>query len=233
MRTFYLLLLFSSTLALSTLTQSCQEAEDSTDVNQDRIHQYLELFYDEAQDKTYAYAQFRFGNAVGTPLKLSNTAVVTVEGNTMSWNDNFNLNRYEWEWTGKRSSATFVYSDNDGNSFTNLVTLNDIAFPATLDTISKDTAYNLVWVGAPLGADENVWVSINEDNEVNAATFQQDNQGASSITLTKDGLSKIDPSTITLWMDRAYKPAIPQATSAGGIVVGRYRDTQRDVLLVN
>ena len=232
MRIVHLLLLFLATVALSSLTQSCQKAEDSADVNQDKIHQYLELFYDEAQDKTYAYAQFRFGNAIGTPLQLANAASVSVEGSTMSWNDNFNLNRYEWEWTGKRNTATFLYTDNDGNTFTNTVTLNDIGFPMTLDTISKDSAYNLVWMGDPLGADEDVWVSINEDNEVNAATFNQNNQGATSITLNKAGLSKIDPSSVTLWMDRSYKPAIVQATSAGGILVGKYRDTKQNVTLV-
>ena len=225
-------LLFTTVIALSGLTQSCQKAEDSADVNQDRIHQYLELFYDEAQDKTYAYAQFRFGNAIGTPLQLATNATVSVEGNTMSWNDNFNLNRYEWEWTGKRNSATFTYTDNDGNTFVNTVIINDIGFPASLDTISKDSSYNLVWTGDPLAADEAVWVSINEDNEANAATFNQNDQGSTSITLTKDGLSKIDPSSVTLWIDRNNKPAITQATSVGGILVGKYRDTATDVILI-
>lgn len=227
-----LILLFAAVIGLSSLTQSCQKAEDSADVNQDRIHQYLELFYDEAQDKTYAYAQFRFGNAIGTPLKLATNASVSVEGNAMSWNENFNLNRYEWEWTGKRSSATFTYNDNDGNTFINTVIINDIGFPTSLDTISKDSSYNLVWTGTPLVADEDIWVSINEDNEANAATFTQNNQGATSITLTKDGLSKIDPSSVTLWIDRNNKPAISQTTSAGGILVGKYRDTATDVILV-
>ncbi len=230
--TLKLLLLLFTVISLSGLTQSCQKAEDSADVNQDRIHQYLELFYDEAQDKTYAYAQFRFGNAIGTPLKLATNATVSVEGNTMSWNDNFNLNRYEWEWTGKRSTATFTYKDNDGNTFVNMATINDIGFPASLDTISKDSSYNLTWTGNSLNADESVWVSINEDNEANAATFNQNNEGATSITLTKDGLSKIDPSSVTLWIDRNNKPDIDQATTAGGIVVGKYRDTATDVILI-
>jgi len=230
--TLRLLFLFVTVAVLSSLTQSCQKAEDSADVDQDRIHQYLELFYDEAQDKTYAYAQFRFGNAIGTPLKLATNATVSVEGNTMSWNEAFNLNRYEWEWTGKRTAATFTYNDNAGNTFVNSITINDVGFPAVLDTISKDSSYNLVWTGDPLGANEAIWVSINEDNEANAATFNQNNQGATSITLTKDGLSKIDPSSVTLWIDRNYKPAIDQATTAGGILVGKYRDTATDVILI-
>lgn len=224
--------LFLVVTALSSLIQSCQKAENSADVNQDQIHQYLELFYDEAQDKTYAYAQFRFGNAIGTSLKLATNASVSVEGNTMNWDDNFNLNRYKWEWTGKRNSATFTYNDNDGNTFVNVVTINDIGFPASLDTISKDTSYNLIWTGNPLDANEAIWVSINEDHEANAATFNQNTQGATSITLTKSGLSKIDPSNVTLWIDRNNKPTIDQATSAGGILVGKYRDTATDVVFV-
>ena len=82
--------------SLFVLTQACQKAEPSSDVNQDKIHQYLELYYNAAEDKTYAIAQFRFGNAIGTPLELSSATNIQVDGNAMTWNDAFNINRYEW-----------------------------------------------------------------------------------------------------------------------------------------
>jgi len=217
----------------SLLANSCQKAEDSADVNQDRIHQYLELYYNSREDKTYAYAQFRFGNSIGTPLELSGAANVTVDGNTMSWNSTLNINRYEWNWTGKVSSATFVYSDLDGNVFTNTATINDIALPTTLDTISKAVAYNLAWVGNALSADEAVWVYINENQQVNGALFKQSLTNSTSITLTQDKLNNIDPNIITLWMDRHNNAAISQATGAGGILKARYRVVKDDVVLTN
>lgn len=220
----------------SLLSQSCQKAEDSTDVNQDKIHQYLELYYNSHEDKTYCYAQFRFGNAIGTPLKLGGSAAVTVNGNGMTWNETLNVNRYEWTMTGKATTATFVYTDNDGNVFTNTVTLDDIGFPtAGMDTISKSQAFDLVWTGTALDTDDEVWVYMNEDNEVNGALFKQANNGATSITLTtgSNGMGKIDPSTITMWMDRHNKPGMTQETSAGGILKSRYRARKDNVVLTN
>lgn len=233
MRTFSVFFLFLAALGLSSLTQSCQKTENADDVNQDRIYQYLELFYDEAKGKTFAYAQFRFGNAIGIPLELTSASGVTVDGNMMRWNDDFNVNRYEWEWTGKVSTATFSYTDGDGKTFANSLTINDIGFPITLDTISKDTSYNLVWTGAALSADENVWISLNEGGEANSAIFQQNNLGATSITLDEAGLSKIAPSPVTIWMDRVNKPAINQATSTGGILIGRYRATKTNAIVTD
>ena len=226
-----LLLIVSITLAM--LSQACQKAEDYSDVNQDKIHQNIELQYNSAEDKTYATVQFRFGNAIGTPLELAGTAKVTVDGNTMAWNDNFNLNRYEWSATGKLSSATFEYTDIDGNVFTNTATINDIEFPTTFTTISKAQSYDLIWVGSSLNTDDEVWVYLNEDNEANGALFKQTNDNATSITIDKAGMAKIDPSTITVWIDRNNKPAITQATSAGGIINGQYRAIATGINLTN
>lgn len=226
-------LLLVVAIALAMLNQSCQKAEDSTDVNQDKIHQNIELQYNSAEDKTYATVQFRFGNAIGTPLELKGTAEVTVDGNTMTWNESFNLNRYEWSTTGKMTNATFVYTDNDGNTFTNTATIDDIAFPTSFTTISKAQAYDLAWVGAPTDTDDEVWVYLNEDNEANGALFKQTNNNATSITIDKAGMAKIDPSTITVWMDRNNKPPINQATSSGGIINGQYRAIATGVNLTN
>lgn len=222
-----------ATVCLAMVNQSCQKAEDSTDVNQDKIHQNIELQYNSAEDKTYGIVQFRFGNAIGTPLELGGTAEVTVNGNTMTWNEDFNLNRYEWSTTGKLSSATFEYRDNDGNVFTNTATINDIAFPTSFTTISKAQAYDLAWVGTALDTDDEVWVYLNEDNEANGALFKQTNDNATSITIDKAGMAKIDPSTITVWMHRNNKPAINQATSAGGIINGQYKAIATGINLTN
>jgi len=225
--------LFAAVAAFLLLSQSCQKAEDSSDVNQDKVHQYLELYYNSKEDKTYAYAQFRFGNSIGTPLKLGSSASISVDGNAMTWNETLNLNRYEWEWTGMVSSVTFIYSDLDGNTFTNTATLDNIGFPTSLDTISKAASYDLAWTGTALDTDDEVWVYLNEDNEVNGALLKENGSGDTSITITKSKMANIDPSTITIWMDRHNKPAISDATSAGGILKGRYRAVKENVVLTN
>lgn len=231
MRFLSLSLLFISILALTSLTQSCQKAEDSVDVAQDKIHQYLELQYNVIEDKTTAVAQFRFGNVIGTPLKLAGTAEISADGNTMTWNET--LNRYEWSWTGEVTNTTFSYTDNDANTFVNTIEVREIGIPMALDTISKDSSYNLVWTGNPVAADEEIYVALNETGQVNGTLFDQKNVGATSITLNKSRLSGIDPGPITLWISRDYKPTISQATSAGGVIVGKYLDTKRSITLKN
>ncbi len=233
MRLLKLCFLLLAVVGLSFLTNSCQKAENSSDVNQDKIHQYLELYYNSKEDKTYAYAQFRFGNALGTPLELGSPATVVVNGNTMSWNATLNLNRYEWTWTGKVSSATFVYTDIDGTVFTNTANIIDADFPTTLDTISKAASYSLTWVGTALGTDEAIWVYLNENNEVNGALFKESLAGKTEITLTQSGMANIDPSAITMWMDRHNNAPITEVTSSGGILKGRYRAVKENVILTN
>jgi len=53
-------------------------SEESINVEQDRIWTYYELLYDANQDITYAIAQFKFGNGLGTFLKLSELSQVTL-----------------------------------------------------------------------------------------------------------------------------------------------------------
>jgi hypothetical protein len=231
MRILSLSLLFFVVLAFSSITQSCQEAEDSVDVNQDKIHQYLELQYNAFEDKTTAVAQFRFGNAIGTPLKLTGNAAITADGNVMTWNEM--LNRYEWTWTGETSNTTFSYTDNDLNTFVNSIEVREIAIPASLDTISQDSSYNLVWSGNALDTNEEVQAIVNEQGEVNGTIFDQKNVGATSITLTKNRLATVDPGVVSVWLNRDYKPAIVQATDAGGIIVGKYLDIKQNVTLKN
>lgn len=191
----------------------------------------MELQYNALEDKTYARAQFRFGNALGTPLKLSSTAESSADGNTMTWNEVINI--YEWNWTGKTSTTAFSYTDNDGNTFANNIEVREITVPAALDSISKDSSYNLVWSGDPVATSEEIYVIVNETGETNGTLFSQTNVGATSISLNKNQLATIDPGTVSVWISRDYKPAMTQVTNAGGILVGKYLDIKQNVTLKN
>ncbi|MEM7038725.1 MAG: hypothetical protein AAF570_17190 [Bacteroidota bacterium] len=213
------LLAFVAAMLLST---GCNR-EDSDSVDQDKIHVTYELFYNQNEDKTYARATFQFSNALGTKLELVNNAEVSFEGDVLAFKQG--LAYYEKEYAGFVNTGTFTYMDLDGNTFQNTVTINEIAYPAGLDSLARDAAYELIWQGDALAADEDVIVTINGVLEGDVQSFSTNADGATSIILDRDKLEQLGEGEGTVWMDRRNMPEIQQGTSAGGILLGRYRPT--------
>ena len=87
------------TLIILNMT-SCKR-EDSDTVNQDTIWTRYELFYDDNESKSYARATFRFSNAAGTKLELSEGAEVRFNDELIPWNNG--LAYYEVELPGFQS----------------------------------------------------------------------------------------------------------------------------------
>ena len=213
---------FSALVALAILTFASCVRESSEDVNQDKIFTEYELFYNANQDKTYARATFRFSNALGTNLELANPSKVTFNGDMLTFNNA--LAYYEKEYAGFKQNGTFVWEDLDGNVFTNTIEIHEIAYPAGgIDTIPRDAAFELTWVGNALADKEIVGVTVNGENEFDAQIFATNDIGSQSIILAKNQLEKVGQGPGTVWMDRSYLPGLTQQTSAGGKILGRYR----------
>ncbi len=215
----------ASAIAMFIVT-SCAR-ENSEDVNQDRIYCEYELFYNANEDKTYARAIFKFGNALGTLLELTDPSVVKFNGNELTFKTA--LAYYEKDYAGFIQSGTFEWTDADGNTFTNSISLTQIGFPTGMDTISRNAAYELFWVGDSLSANHSVIVTANGENEGDAQIFTQTNLNSKSIIFPLNQLQQIGQGTGTLWMDRYYKPELTQKTSAGGVIRGIYRPINAQV----
>jgi hypothetical protein len=135
------------------------EAEDSVDVNQNKIYTDYEVFYDSNSDKTWVVARFKFGNATGTVLELKDVAFVTFNGDTLPYNGWY-AGHFK-EYAGRISTGSFSYTNNDGDIFVNSIpSVDTIAFPSDLDTLDKSAAYTITWGGRTLAADENVGIFI-------------------------------------------------------------------------
>lgn len=219
---FYLFAILFASAAL----MSC-ESESSSDVAQDRIFTGYELFYNQNTDKTYARAQFRFGNVTGTTLELGDGSTVAFDGQALGWKPL--LAYYELELAGYVDAGTFAFTDTEGTAYQNTIQINEIDYPNNLATIDRGSAFELTWNGDALAADENVVVTANGENEGDARVFTTDTDGATSIILGLDLLSQIGAGSGTLWMDRTFEPAIQDAPSAGGYTRGRYRPTNASV----
>lgn len=197
------------------------ERENSSDVNQDRIYALYEIYYDKAEDVSYARASFFFGSITGTKLQLSSPSNVKFNNVEMGFKNA--LAYYETSNAGFIEQGTFVWTDLDGNSFTNIATVKTIDLPENMDTITKGQAYELTWIGEPLGSDENVWVFINgqmENDEVNA---YQTTPGATKVILTATQTNKLSVGTNQIFIQRRNNTEAQEKTSAGAKCAGIYK----------
>ena len=140
---------------------SCGDSEDSKDVNQDKIYTDYEVFYNANDDVTHAIARFRFGNPLGTILELkeSSGASVTFEGDTLSYSKIWG--GHHKEYAGNVTSGTFIYTNADGDVFTNSIPLGSSAeFPADFTEIDVSSAQTLEWVGLPLAANDQLGIFV-------------------------------------------------------------------------
>ncbi len=211
---------------IAILCYSC-EREDSADVNQDRIHTTYELFYNANEDKTYAIAVFRFGSATGSLLELSDPSIVKFNDDVLTFKSVFAY--YERDYAGFIESGTFTWTDTEGNTFSNTVSIKTIDFPPGLDTIPRNAAFELFWVGDSLSQHHSVVVTANSVLEGDLQVFTQSNIHSKSIILKLNKLQQLGQGTGTLWMDRNYKPPITEKTGAGGNLVGRYRPINKEI----
>lgn len=221
------LAVFATLIMGLTLTTSC-EREPSDAVDQDKIFTEYELYYNANEDKTYARATFKFSNALGTKLELVDPDAILFDGDVLTWKPA--LAFYEKEIAGLQSNGTFTWTDNDGNTFTNSIEIISIAYPDNLDTIGRDAAYDLLLNGEPLSENQSFTLTANGENEGDAQVFFTDDIGATNIILEKNLLEQIGAGPGTLFLDRRNTPALSEQTSAGGILTGRYRPENAEVI---
>jgi hypothetical protein len=221
------LLLPAALLLLGLGFQGC--AEDSSTVDQTRIYTIYEVFYDGNEDKTYARATFRFGNALGTLLRLSAGASVSFDGDAMSYQP---AGYYEKAYDGAKTGGTFVYEDLDGNTYTNSVAgIKPIAFPGDPISLSKSSDYALAWVGDPLGPNgasvENVGLLVGPK------LFLELDLGATAISVNGSQLASLNNGPAIAVMDRYFIRELAERTDAGGSITGKYRALNKSVEVTN
>jgi hypothetical protein len=209
---------------------SCKK-EISKLVDQDKIWTYYELFYDENTDKTYASATFRFSSENGTRLMLSDPSTITVDGTEMTWSDD--LGYYQNEFPGLKPTAEFHWVDLDGKSFRNIIEVRNIAYPTMLtDTLlHSDSVSYFMWEGAPLEAFESVKLTLDGEGNSDARIWSVDSVAATTITIDSLRLLQVDSGMVLLHLDKLYSPDLQEETSRGGLLIGKYRATDKTIYL--
>lgn len=209
-------------LGLMFLAPSCKK-EPSDSVDQDKIWAEYQLIYDNNTKITYARAIFKFSNAAGTLLELQSPAVVKCDNDVLAYNSG--LGYYEKQYVGYKTTGVFKYTDLDNNTFQNTLTISDTAgYPVGLDTIKKSVPFEVVWTGTALKANETITVWINSNVEGDARLLSTSMVGGTSLIFGANLLTQLGlgPHGM-IAMERLYRPAISQATSAGGLITIKYK----------
>lgn len=223
--------LFTAFALVSTLLPSCK-IEDSADVNQDKIWAQYELFYDLNNDRTIASAVFRLNGESGDVLKLNEDATVRFNGTAMEYNSS--LDAYALDLSGLIDSGTFAYQDLDQLIFENTVLPFDtIALPTELDTIFRNETNVLTWIGNELDTLESVEVYFGDWSWGATPATSISELGATQLSVTFEHISGISESQTTCYLDRVRTSTAAEATSVGGLVVGRYRSMNKTVQIAN
>lgn len=226
----FALLVYTGT---SLIVTSCQK-QDSKDVNQDKIYTDYVVFYDKNDDKTHVVARFRFGNATGTLLNLTDStgAKITFNGTSMPYNDWWSAHYIEI--AGNVTSGTFSYTNTNGTVYTNTVPAgaDTIAYPIGFDTIAKSSANTFTWGGSPLAANQSVGIFVGTWTWAQDALFYTDADNATNIVFGVQAKSSLSTGQATVYMDRSILKTSINGTSVGGTIRYTYRPKNPTVTIV-
>lgn len=223
--------LFSLMIFTVIALTSCT-GESAGDVNQDRIYTEYEQFYNSNTGVTTVIARFRFGGALGTLLELDSTDNVKFNGDVLPYN--IFWGGHAKDYVGNIAQGTFVYTNLDGNVFTNTVpAFESIGFPSSFTELSRSAAYDFQWAGTALSQNQEVGAFIGSwawgDNTWNFTS----SVGATNMVFGFYSLSNLPLGTSTVYLDRTTRKTNIQGTSKGGVIKGKFRAPNRVINVIN
>lgn len=202
--------------------------EDSDSVDQDNIWASYELFYDGNEDQTFVRATFRFGHVLGTKLELITPSEVRFNGEVIPFRPALAI--YERSFPGVIESGTFTFEDINGVAYNNDVELRAIEQPVDLPVIDRSTAFVYPWEGGEVLQRETVNLFLTGGNGGGSESFNMSAIGATEMVLGVSKLQNLAAGEGNATLERVYLPAVQEATSAGALITGRYRASDREVI---
>jgi len=217
-------------LALISLI-SCQK-EQSSAVDQSRIWTNYRAEFDEAENLTKTTSQFRFGNALGTILQLTSPAKVTANAQSTAYSPLLGV--YERAFVGLVQNTEFVYTDLDGNTFVNSVSIPpSVHLPEEVTTIPKGAAYLLYWDGQPLAFNETMSVYLRETNGTDVRLAFAISQGDVYITIPASALQNLNTGPANLRLERSVVTSQLSHPGGGGRLNASYRSQVYAIEITN
>ncbi|TVQ79187.1 MAG: hypothetical protein EA369_05345 [Bradymonadales bacterium] len=207
----------SDQIVLSSLV----EAED--------VYQRYTVSYNASHNETVVQAEFRVLDLSGASVELESPSEVSHDSLKLKLKFLSGAAIYEAISPSEILSHSFSYLANDGQSFSNSLTLTSIDFPADLEEISRSETWNLVWLGPAIQENEQIRILLRDQSgkSVNRIFNQQ---GESSLQIEVSDLLSLQAGNLLVELERRRSQELAQARSAGGQRISIYR-VQRNLTL--
>ena len=216
---------YSSIMAIGLFLTSCasNETSDSNKVAQSEIYQSYSVDYDASNSELEVTAGFRFGGQNGTTLRLVDKS--KVKYNNMELSPKTTLlagTSYIYSHNGPMvSEHKFEYTNNDNETFVNVVPLLKADPILNEPTISKSKNLVISWSGVPLTSKDLIELAIQDSMQT--YYFSPKIIGATSITVTPDELSKLKIGKGEIYMRRTISLSLQKGKPIGGFIESEYQ----------
>lgn len=199
----------------------------SSRVDQAEVFQRLQMTYDADENKTIFSAQFSRKKENGKVLKLDGGSSVTVNGQSME----FLGVAYSLKLDGLIDTGVFVYTDNDGKSYTNVVTaIGGISNGSTYNIYKTNSQNEWTFGGNPIQTGEEVSVEfVNQSNAGSSARSRSTAEGATSIIITSYDLENLELGYATATTIRTKSIETGNFSAAGGLIVSSRKSIKTTV----
>ncbi|MCK4568664.1 MAG: hypothetical protein KAT76_00155 [Bacteroidales bacterium] len=215
-------------LFIAVILLSACDTESSDEVAVSAIWQGYAFYYDKAENKTWAMAEFRDGGPFGNDVILYAPSGITMNGNTMHYHaipyDLF-FHHYGLIEDGLLLEGAYVFTDKNSKTYANHADLTgmEIDFPSNLDTISKSEGIMISWNGGPVIAGETIEIEITVFNDtISLYSKSTSTVGDISITFSATDMASIPTGMQSFDITRSKTDNLQAATAKGGLIESTY-----------
>lgn len=206
---------------ISLLLFSCNKK--SSKVDQDQIFQNYSFSYNDDYFECSAYASFLEGDENGEALKLNKKSEVSLNGDKVSGKNTF----YGRSFQDQLSNATFIYTNNSGDKFTNLLEISNAISLGTYTELNTNDTTFWSWEGEAIDTNETAYlIFTNKTNSSKTLAIPQPEIGANYFLITPSLLSSLPKETTKVEIKRQKITKQGNFGKAGGKITstfeGRY-----------
>jgi len=220
--------------AVGFILNSCKsnETSDSDKVAQSEIYQTYFVEYDASQNEFEASASFRFGGENGTTLRLVGKSNVVFDNKPMSAKTSaWTGTSYQYKQNGEVGAEhSFLYVNNDAESFKNTIPLLKAEPLLQNNSISKSKGVVVSWNGMPLSAKDRIEIVLRDS--VQSHYFSPEIIGATSVSLKNKELMPLKIGNGELYIVRSVTLSLQNGKPIGGVIGSEYKSKRFAVTIL-
>jgi len=183
--------------------------------------------YNAETNETTCLAHFYKKKENGRTLKLGSNSSVSVNGVTM---EHSSL-AYKASFNGQLDTAIFVFTDENGTTYTNMATSVSSIANASVYYFYKSNAVNdWYFDGIPIQENEEVVVTLVNNTDLrSSSTSKNDNEGAAYVQIRSTDTENLNLGLATARTKRTRIIETGNFAAAGGIIYSSYHSYSSNV----